>query len=76
MKNITYYVLIIIVMGGEHKFFSLHTHIKKLIYGLVQLLRIVKGYQITDCVLIGFALPKLGIKRCAMEVKVKYNKKI
>ena len=47
--------------------------LRKLIYGLVQLLRIVKGYQITDCALIGFALPKLGIKRYAMEVKVEYN---
>ncbi|XP_065886557.1 uncharacterized protein [Dysidea avara] len=46
--------------------------VQKLVVGLVELLRVMKGHKISCCALIGFALPKLGVKRCIVKIEVSY----
>lgn len=52
----------------------LHT-IRKMVYTLVELLRIVKGHHMYDCSLIGFAFPKLKVKRYVAKITVTYARK-
>lgn len=47
--------------------------IRKLVYGIVQLLRIVKAHQINTCSMVGFCFPKLSCKRSVVKVEVMYD---
>lgn len=48
-----------------------HT-VRKLVYALVALLRVVKAHQIHECHLIGFAFPKLAYNIAVIKVKASY----
>ena len=47
--------------------------IRKLVYGIIDLLRLVKAHKINDCKLVGFALPKIKCKRYIVKVTVIYK---
>ena len=44
--------------------------IRKLVYGIIDLLGLVKAHKIDDCKLVGFALPKIKCQRCIVKVTV------
>ena len=47
--------------------------IRKLVYGIIDLLRLVKAHKVDDCKLVGFTLPKIKCKRCIVKVTVTYK---
>ena len=44
--------------------------IRKAVYSIIDLIRVAKAHGINDCMLLGFALPKLMCKRCIVKVSV------
>ena len=45
--------------------------VRKVVYGIIELLWIIKAAKVEDCAMIGFALPKFEQKSCAFKVMVK-----
>ena len=46
--------------------------VKKLVLGLVELLHIAKAHGLIKCSMVGFALPKVGIKQSIVKMEVEY----
>ena len=47
--------------------------VQKVTHGLVELLRMVKAHQITQCQMIGFVFPKLACKKSVVKVTIIYD---
>lgn len=47
--------------------------VRKLVYGIIDLIRLAKGHGVGNCTIVGFALPKLAEKRSIIKVSVAYK---